>query len=214
VKGPYSRFFKRWLDFLLALVGIILLSPLLAVLAMLVWWRLGRPVMFAQERPGLYGRPFRIVKFRTMTDGRDADGNILPDEVRLPGFGRFLRATSLDELPELWNVLLGDMSFVGPRPLLMEYIPHYTTVQMRRHEVRPGITGWAQVNGRNALSWEAKFDYDVWYVDHVSLMLDLEILWATVGEVVRAKGISQPGQATAEKFRGGKRPNPEAGVEK
>ncbi len=214
MKRPYARLFKRWLDFLLALAGLILLSPVLAMLATLVWWRLGWPVIFAQERPGLCGRPFRIVKFRTMTDGRDAEGNILPDEARLPGFGRFLRATSLDELPELWNVLLGDMSFVGPRPLLMEYIAHYTPVQMRRHEVRPGITGWAQVNGRNALSWERKFEYDVWYVDHVSLALDLKILWATVGEVVRAEGISQPGQATAEKFVGGKPANPEAGVEK
>lgn len=212
--GPYARFFKRWLDFLLALAGLILLSPVLAVLAMLVWWRLGGPVIFAQDRPGLCGRPFRIVKFRSMTDERDAEGNILPDEARLPAFGRFLRATSLDELPELWNVLVGEMSFVGPRPLLMEYIPHYTQAQMRRHEVRPGITGWAQVNGRNALSWERKFEYDVWYVDHLSLALDLKILWATVGQVVGAKGISQPGKATAEKFRGGKPANPESGVEK
>ena len=189
MKGPYSRFFKRWLDFLLALVGIILLSPLLAVLAMLVWWRLGRPVMFAQERPGLCGRPFRIVKFRTMTDGRDADGNILPDEVRLPGFGRFLRATSLDELPELWNVLLGDMSFVGPRPLLMEYIPHYTTVQMRRHEVRPGITGWAQVNGLRGSdsSLEKRIEYDIYYIEHWSIVFDLKIIIKTIKEMFFSK---------------------------
>jgi sugar transferase EpsL len=214
VKGPYARIFKRWLDVLLALAGLVLLSPILASVAALVGWRLGRPVIFGQERPGLNGRPFRIVKFRSMTDARDANGNLLPDAARLPPFGRFLRATSLDELPELWNVLVGDMSFVGPRPLLMEYLPLYTAVQMRRHEVRPGITGWAQVNGRNALTWERKFELDVWYVDHLSLALDLRILWATVGGVIRAEGIAQPGTATAEKFRGGQSANPQAGVEK
>lgn len=170
---------KRIFDLLIALPALILLSPLLTVLALLVRVNLGAPVLFRQRRPGLHGKPFEMVKFRTMTDARDASGVLLPDAERLTAFGRFLRSTSLDELPELWNVVRGDMSLVGPRPLLMQYLPLYTPEQARRHDVRPGVTGWAQVNGRNAISWEQKFAYDVWYVDNLSFWLDLKILWLT-----------------------------------
>ncbi len=193
---------KRGIDVLGASVALVVLSPLLAVVALLVRVRMGAPVLFRQTRPGLHGRPFRLVKFRTMTDGRDADGGLLPDAERLTGLGRWLRRTSIDELPELLNVLAGEMSLVGPRPLLTEYLELYSPEQARRHEVRPGITGWTQVNGRNALSWEEKFALDVWYVDHRSLRLDLSILAKTVAQVVSGRGVSAPGHATMEPFRG------------
>jgi len=193
---------KRLFDILVA--GFALLALCLPLL-FLIWQirrKLGSPVFFRQTRPGLHGKPFNMVKFRTMTDARDPDGVLLPDAVRLTPFGRFLRATSLDELPELWNVLKGDMSLVGPRPLLMEYLPLYSPEQARRHHVRPGITGWAQVNGRNALSWEDKFALDVWYVDHRTLWLDIKILWLTVKKVIIKEGISAAGEATMSKFTG------------
>lgn len=193
---------KRLLDVILASVGLVLLAPLMLVLAVLVRLKLGSPVLFRQTRPGLHGKPFTMFKFRTMTDARDDDGNLLPDDQRLTRFGRFLRETSLDELPELWNVLKGDMSLVGPRPLLMEYLPLYTPEQARRNEVRPGITGWAQVNGRNAISWEDKFRLDVWYVDNHSIWLDLKILFLTVKKVLVREGISADGEATMSKFQG------------
>lgn len=195
---------KRLLDLLLATLALVLLGVPLLILVWLVRRRLGRPVFFRQTRPGLRGKPFQMVKFRTMTDARGPDGQLLPDAQRLTPFGRFLRASSLDELPELWNVLKGDMSLVGPRPLLMEYLPLYSPEQARRHEVRPGITGWAQVNGRNALSWDEKFKLDVWYVDHRSVWLDIRILWLTVKKVLVREGISAQGEATMPKFTGGK----------
>ena len=198
----YVRQGKRALDLLLVLPASIVALPVLAVLAVIVRARLGTPMLFRQQRPGMNGRPFMILKFRTMTGARDASGHLLPDAQRLTSFGRFLRSTSLDELPELWNVLRGDMSLVGPRPLLIQYLDRYTPEQARRHEVRPGITGWAQVNGRNALSWEEKFALDVWYVDNLSLWLDLKIMVLTVVKIFRREGISQPGQATMEEFRG------------
>lgn len=193
---------KRLFDVIASAVLLIVLSPLMLVIAALVWANAGSPVIFKQVRPGLHGRPFTMYKFRTMTDARDENGRLLPDEQRLTKFGRFLRSTSLDELPELFNVLKGDMSLVGPRPLLMEYLPLYTPEQARRHEVRPGITGWAQVNGRNAISWEEKFKYDVWYVDNWSLWLDLKILFMTIVAVLRRNGISAEGHATMPVFRG------------
>jgi lipopolysaccharide/colanic/teichoic acid biosynthesis glycosyltransferase len=193
---------KRLFDLAVAVSLLTLLSAPLLLLALLVRVSLGGPVLFRQVRPGLHGRPFRMIKFRTMTDGRDADGALLPDAQRLTPLGRFLRATSLDELPELWNVIRGDMSLVGPRPLLMEYLPLYSAEQARRHEVRPGVTGWAQVNGRNSLSWERRLEMDVWYVDHQSFWLDLRILVMTVGKVVRRDGISADGEATMPKFTG------------
>jgi len=174
----------------------------IAVVALLVRLRIGRPVLFRQQRPGLHGQPFTVLKFRTMTDLRDHSGDLRPDDERLTRLGRFLRRASLDELPELANVLRGDMSMVGPRPLLMEYLPLYSPEQRRRHEVRPGITGWTQVNGRNALTWDEKLRLDVWYVDHRSVWLDLRILVRTLAVVVKRKGVSQPGVATAERFRG------------
>ena len=195
---------KRLFDLLLSLVAILLLALPLLLLCGLVRCKLGNPVLFRQVRPGLYGRPFMMLKFRTMTDERGADGELLPDAMRLTAFGRFLRASSLDELPELWNVLRGDMSFVGPRPLLMEYLPLYSPEQARRHEVRPGITGWAQVNGRNAVSWDERFKLDVWYVDHRSLWLDLRILCITVRKVIVREGISAQGEATMPRFTGNK----------
>lgn len=193
---------KRLLDFSISAVGLIVLAPVLGVIALAVRWRLGGPVLFRQVRPGLHGRPFTMYKFRTMRDAVDEHGRTLPDSKRLTGFGRLLRSTSLDELPELWNVLRGEMSLVGPRPLLMEYLPLYTPEQARRQEVRPGITGWAQVNGRNEISWEEKFELDVWYVDNKSVWLDLKILLLTVKKVFVREGISQAGQATMQKFRG------------
>lgn len=189
-----------------SLFGLLVLALPLLVLVLLVRWRLGSPVFFRQQRPGLHGKPFHMVKFRTMTDARDAEGKLLPDAERLTKLGQFMRSTSLDELPELWNVLKGDMSLVGPRPLLMEYLPLYSSEQARRHEVRPGITGWAQVNGRNALSWEEKFALDVWYVDHRSFWLDVKILFMTVKKVLVRDGISATGEATMSKFTGGQMP--------
>ena len=196
---------KRLVDFTVTLLGLIVMSPLLLVLGILVRIQLGSPVLFCQQRPGLNGSPFMMYKFRTMTGERDADGNLLPDEQRLTSFGKFLRSASLDELPELINVLKGEMSLVGPRPLLMQYLPLYSPEQARRHEVRPGITGWAQVNGRNAIGWEEKFKLDVWYVDNQSFWLDLKILWMTFSKVFKREGISQEGQATMEPFRGSER---------
>ncbi len=193
---------KRAMDLVVCVVAAIVLSPLVLATALAVRVMLGRPVLFRQQRPGLGGRSFEILKFRTMRDLRDSRGELLPDEVRLGRFGRWLRASSLDELPEIYNVIRGEMSLVGPRPLLMEYLPLYTAEQRRRHEVRPGITGWAQVNGRNAISWNEKFEHDVWYVDNWSLELDLCILSRTVMSVVVREGISQQGQVTAEKFTG------------
>ncbi|XCN74219.1 MAG: sugar transferase [Candidatus Electrothrix aestuarii] len=196
---------KRFFDLLLTLPGILCISPLFLLTALLVRIKIGKPILFIQKRPGLHGKPFRMYKFRTMTDEKDADGNLLPDEKRLVPFGRFLRSTSLDELPELINVIKGDMSLVGPRPLLMEYLDRYTPEQARRHDVLPGITGWAQVNGRNGLSWEEKFDRDVWYVDNRSLWLDAKILCITFLKVFRREGINQEGQATMTFFTGGKK---------
>ncbi|MFC4296728.1 sugar transferase [Castellaniella hirudinis] len=193
---------KRMLDVLGAGLGLFILSPVLLVLGWMIRRRLGSPVLFHQVRPGLQGRSFRMIKFRTMRDAMGPDGQPLPDAERMTPFGRLLRSTSLDELPELWNVLKGDMSLVGPRPLLMEYLPLYSPEQARRHEVRPGITGWAQVNGRNAISWEAKFALDVWYVDHRTCWLDVKILWMTVMRVLRRDGISASGEATMARFTG------------
>lgn len=196
------RLIKRSLDLVVSVMALILLSPVMGVVALLVRIQLGSPVIFSQVRAGYRGRPFRMYKFRTMLDIRDENGGLLPDEQRLTRLGRVLRSTSLDELPELWNVIRGDMSLVGPRPLLVEYLPLYTPEQARRHEVPPGITGWAQVNGRNALSWEEKFALDVWYVDHWSLWLDLRILWRTVIAVVSRRGVSAEGHVTMPRFTG------------
>ena len=198
----YQYFGKRLFDLIVAGTALIVLAPLLALLALLVRAGMGAPVLFRQDRPGLHGVPFTLYKFRTMRDTRDAHGNLLDDDARLTPIGRFLRSTSLDELPELVNILKGDMSLVGPRPLLMEYLLRYTPEQMRRHDVVPGLTGWAQVSGRNALNWDEKFACDVWYVDNRSFLLDLRILAATALIVLRRQGISQPGHATAEKFTG------------
>jgi sugar transferase EpsL len=197
-----ARPFKRIFDILAALLGIILLSPLLLLIALLVRVLHGPPALFGQTRPGYKGTLFRIYKFRTMTDARAADGSLLPDAERLTPLGRFLRASSLDELPELFNILRGEMSLVGPRPLLVQYLERYSPEQMRRHDVLPGITGWAQVNGRNALTWEEKFALDVWYVDNWSFWLDIKIILLTVWKVFKREGISQPGHATAEEFMG------------
>jgi lipopolysaccharide/colanic/teichoic acid biosynthesis glycosyltransferase len=193
---------NRFFDLTISFIALLLLFPLLAVIALQVRRKMGAPVLFRQTRPGLHGKPFEMLKFRTMCDARDAGGMPLPDSERLTAFGRWLRATSLDELPELWNVLRGEMSLVGPRPLLMEYLPLYSPEQARRHDVRPGITGWAQVNGRNAISWEEKFKLDVWYVDHQSLWSDLKILFLTVKNVIARQGISADGEATMPKFSG------------
>jgi lipopolysaccharide/colanic/teichoic acid biosynthesis glycosyltransferase len=193
---------KRFFDLLFALLALLALCLPLLFLTWQIRRKLGSPVFFRQTRPGLHGQPFNMVKFRTMTDARGPDGALLPDADRLTPFGRFLRASSLDELPELWNVLKGDMSLVGPRPLLMEYLPLYSPEQARRHNVRPGITGWAQVNGRNTLSWEDKFALDVWYVVHRTLWLDVKILWLTVKKVLVREGISAAGEATMNRFEG------------
>ncbi len=195
---------KRFFDVFVASTAIVLFTMPVLFLICSIRYKLGRPVVFRQLRPGLNGQLFTMVKFRTMTDTRGPDGVLLPDAQRLTPFGRFLRASSLDELPELWNVIRGDMSLVGPRPLLVEYLPLYTPEQSRRHEVRPGITGWAQVNGRNAISWEDKFALDVWYVDNQSLWLDIKILWMTVRKVLVRDGISAAGDATMPKFTGSK----------
>ena len=204
--GLYRRCGKRLLDLVLSVPIAVALSPLAAAVALVARLALGRPTLFRQRRPGLRGRPFTILKFRTMSEARDARGGLLPDAERLRGLGCVLRAASLDELPTLVNVLRGDMSLVGPRPLLLEYLDRYTPGQARRHEVKPGITGWAQVHGRNALTWEEKFELDVWYVDHCSLALDLRILVVTVWKVVTMVGISAGGHATMPEFRGGRKP--------
>jgi lipopolysaccharide/colanic/teichoic acid biosynthesis glycosyltransferase len=196
----YSSALKPLIDRLLAAALLIALAPLLVAIALLVRTRLGSPVLFRQTRPGLYGRPFRLVKFRTMTGALDSQGRPMPDEIRLTRFGRWLRSTSLDELPELWNILRGEMSFVGPRPLLMEYLPHYSRNQRRRHDVRPGLTGWAQVNGRNQTTWEERLTLDIWYVDHVSYALDAKILLLTIRSVITRKGVSAEGHATMPRF--------------
>jgi sugar transferase EpsL len=193
---------KRLLDLTLTLIALVLLSPVYIVVSLLVWLKHGSPILFRQKRPGLHGQPFTLVKFRTMTNEKDANGDLLPDEDRLTSFGKLLRSTSLDELPELFNVLKGDMSLVGPRPLLMQYLPHYTDEQRRRHGARPGITGWAQIQGRNVLTWPEKFELDVWYVDNLSFWLDIKILALTGWKVLSREGISQPGYATAEYFYG------------
>lgn len=195
---------KRFFDIFISIKAIVLLSIPILLLSILVRRKLGSPIFFRQLRPGLQGKPFLMVKFRTMTDSRDEKDQLLTDAERLTAFGRFMRATSLDELPELWNVLKGDMSLVGPRPLLIEYLPLYSAEQARRHKVRPGITGWAQVNGRNALSWEEKFKLDVWYVDNRTMWLDIKILWLTVRKVLMRDGISATGEATMSKFGGTK----------
>jgi len=193
---------KRLFDFLGSMAWIIFLLPLIVALVLLVRFKLNSPVLFSQLRPGINGKPFKMIKFRTMLNELDGDGNQLPDSERLTSFGRFLRSTSLDELPELWNVLKGEMSLVGPRPLLIEYLPLYSKEQSRRHELKPGITGWAQVNGRNAISWEDKFKLDVWYVDNRSFWLDLKILFMTVKKVLFRDGVSAQGNATMPIFRG------------
>lgn len=193
---------KRLFDFLVALTLLLALSPLILITALLVHIKLGSPVLFSQSRPGLHGKIFKMYKFRSMTSETDEQGNLLPDSERLTSFGKFLRASSLDELPGLWNVLIGHMSLVGPRPLLVEYLPLYSSEQAKRHNVRPGITGWAQVNGRNALTWQKKFALDVWYVEHQSFLLDIKILLLTVVKVLKRSDISAEGQATMSKFTG------------
>jgi sugar transferase EpsL len=198
----YWKFGKRIFDFFLALIGLILLSVPMAIIAILLWITSGHPILFTQPRPGKDGQIFKFYKFRTMTDERDSSGNPLPDEERLTAVGQFLRKTSLDELPQLWNVLKGEMSFVGPRPLLVAYLDRYTPEQARRHEVIPGITGWAQINGRNALSWEEKFQLDIWYIDHWNLWLDFKILALTVIKVLKREGITQTNHVTMSEFLG------------
>ncbi len=201
-KSFYLSFGKRLFDLILTIPALVLLSPVLIILALVVRLKLGSPVLFRQMRPGLNEKPFNMLKFRTMTNARDKDGKLLPDAERLTRFGAFLRKTSLDELPELLNVLKGNMSLVGPRPLLIKYLERYTPEQARRHEASPGITGWAQVNGRNAISWEEKFKLDVWYVDHRSLWVDTKILLMTILKILKKEGISHPGQATMSEFMG------------
>ena len=201
-KGLYERYIKRPQDFVLSLAALTALSPVMAATACTVYMKLGKPVLFKQQRPGLNGKPFSLYKFRTMSNEKDENGALLPDEQRLGSFGKKLRSTSLDELPSLLNVLRGDLSFVGPRPLLMEYLPRYNEHQARRHEVRPGLTGYAQVNGRNALSWQKRFDYDVAYVDHVSFTGDWKIIFQTIGVVLHRRGISSDSSVTMEKFMG------------
>lgn len=193
---------KRMVDILGGGIGLLVLSPVMVVVALLIRREMGSPVFFRQTRPGRHGKPFQMIKFRTMRDAIDADGHLLPDAERLTRLGRFLRSSSLDELPELWNVLKGEMSLVGPRPLLMDYLPLYSPEQARRHEVRPGVTGWAQMNGRNAISWDEKFALDVWYVDNRSLWLDLKIIWLTIRKVIKRDGISAAGEATMSRFTG------------
>ena len=202
MKSFYQNYGKRMIDIILSLLAIIVLFPLLLIIGVLVYFKLGSPILFTQERPGKDEELFKLYKFRTMTDGTDEDGKLLPDSVRLTKFGKFLRSTSLDELPELWNILIGDMSIVGPRPLLVEYLPLYNEQQKRRHEVRPGLTGYAQVNGRNAISWQEKFNYDVEYVDKVNFLLDTQIVFKTIKQVLIKDGISSETSATMEAFKG------------
>lgn len=203
-KGVYEKYIKRPLDFLLSLLALIVLSPILLIVAVLVRIKLGSPVIFKQQRPGLNGEIFNMYKFRTMTDERDENGELLPDEERLKEFGKKLRSTSLDELPELWNIVRGDMSLIGPRPLLVKYLPRYNAHQARRHEVRPGVTGYAQINGRNSITWEKKFDLDVEYVDNVTFVGDLQIIFKTIKTVLMREGISSDSSVTMEEFAGSK----------
>lgn len=209
----YRKFLKRWLDVIISFTALVILSPVLLVTAVLVRIKLGAPVIFKQERPGYQEKIFKLYKFRSMTDKRGEDGKLLPDEVRLTAFGKKLRATSLDELPELWNILKGDMSLIGPRPLLVKYLPLYNAFQKQRHDVRPGLTGWAQVNGRNAISWEERFELDVYYVKHISLWLDIKIIIRSIMVVFSHKGINSGTDATMEAFQGTKE-QPESGMEK
>jgi sugar transferase EpsL len=195
---------KRILDLAVAALGLVILSPFILLIAVLVALFIGTPILFRQQRPGYKTRPFYIYKFRTMTDARDANGNLFPDSVRLTGFGRFLRSLSLDELPELYNILLGDISLVGPRPLITDYLPLYSPEQMRRHDAYPGLTGWAQINGRNAIDWPTRFALDVWYVDHRTFWLDIQIIFKTIWKVIKRENVNQPGQATIEYFTGNK----------
>ena len=195
---------KRTIDILFSVLGLLFFAPVLVIIALKLYREMGAPVLFRQTRPGLRGKPFQMIKFRTMSDATDSNGSPLPDAERLTELGRFLRSSSLDELPELWNVLKGDMSLVGPRPLLIEYLPLYSPEQARRHEVRPGVTGWAQVNGRNAISWDEKLALDVWYVNNKGLWLDLKIIWFTIRTVIKREGISAAGEATMSKFTGSK----------
>ena len=201
-KGFYSRWGKRFFDLVLTITLLIVLAPLMALIALLVRLNLGNPIIYRQIRPGLHGKSFTCYKFRTMTEDLDGQGDLLPDKERLTGLGKFLRRASLDELPELWNVLKGDMSLVGPRPLLIGYLDRYTPEQAKRHEVKPGITGWAQVNGRNAITWEDKFKHDVWYVENRNFSLDIKIIFMTILKVIKGEGINQPGEATMEEFKG------------
>lgn len=200
----YKSFFKRFLDFLLSLIGLFVLSPLFIVLSIFLYFaNEGAGVFFTQIRPGRNEKMFRLIKFKSMTDKRDKEGNLLPNMERLTKIGKLIRTTSFDEIPQLINVLKGDMSLIGPRPLLVQYLPLYSSIQARRHEVRPGITGWAQVNGRNTISWEQKFNYDVWYVDNISFSLDMKIIFMTLLKVLKHEGINQKGQTTMESFKGG-----------
>ena len=199
-----TRHLKRMFDVFISAVALIVLSPLMGIVAVTIYLTLGRPALFRHVRPGCKAVPFELLKFRTMTDARDSTGTLLPDKLRLTRCGKLLRRLSLDELPQLWNVLKNEMSLVGPRPLLMQYLARYTPEQMRRHEVKPGITGWVQINGRNTLTWDQKFQLDLWYVDHHSLWLDAKILLLTMWRALRRDGINQPGQATAEEFMGGR----------
>ena len=208
----YRKFGKRFFDLVLVIPGLILISPMLLLVAIVAKFKIGSPVLFQQERPGIHGKIFKMIKFRSMRNDRDANGELLPDEVRLVPFGKLLRATSLDEFPELWNVIKGEMSLVGPRPLLAKYLDRYNSTQARRHEVRPGITGWAQINGRNAITWEEKFDYDVWYVDNLSFFLDVKILALTVLKVFKRSGTSAEGHATMPEFLGTTTTNKQEGA--
>lgn len=203
----YQKYIKRLLDIIVSLTALIILSPILLIVAILVRTKLGSPVIFHQDRPGYHEKIFKLCKFRSMTDARDEEGNLLPDEVRLTKFGKALRATSLDELPELWNILKGDMSLIGPRPLLVKYLPLYNEFQRHRHDVKPGLTGWAQVNGRNTISWEQRFEYDVYYVNHISFLMDVKILFQTVAVVFRHSDINSATDATMEAFTGTKAEN-------
>tara|TARA_S200000501_G_scaffold309532_1_gene299458 strand:+ start:405 stop:1010 length:606 start_codon:yes stop_codon:yes gene_type:complete len=198
----YKSFLKRSIEFVITLFGVLILLPIYLLVIPFIYINLGSPIFFKQSRPGINGKVFNIYKFRTMTNIRDDNGILLPDKKRLTKFGKFLRSTSLDEIPSLWSVLRGDMSLVGPRPLLVEYLPLYSKKQARRHEIRPGITGWAQVNGRNALSWDKKFEMDVWYVDNQSFLLDIKILWLTIKKVIQRDGISHNNHVSMNKFKG------------
>ncbi len=198
----YKSFLKPLFDKLFSLLLIIIFSPIMIAVAIAIYIWDEKPIIFTQNRPGYKGKIFKIYKFRTMTNEKDKNGKLLPDEKRLKGLGKFIRSTSLDELPQLFNVLKGDMSFIGPRPLLAEYLPLYNNRQKKRHDVRPGITGWAQVNGRNAISWQEKFEYDVWYVENISFLLDMKIFWMTILKVIKRDGVSSSTHATMEKFRG------------